>query len=220
MSLEALSTEWVPGQRITGDHMVAKLLASAVAGFITRLERGALSGEVAVQLAKLLHAEQHLLGRADQALEVASAQTELKGVANAELMAGLANYRVAVVDLMKLAIPEEEGFSFAECEAQLQRVQTAYDDTKETLLHAAAGLRIPVAVMIDLLEQNSRIRRMTRQMFKATQLLGDCCTVSAVQNPVTAELVVQQDSVALNKSHHFWRLDPAYAVATTRPGFL
>jgi phosphate:Na+ symporter len=196
MALEALSTESVPGKRIASDRMVANKLSCAVAEFITRLERGALSGEVALQLAKLLRAEQHLLACADQALEVARAQAELEGVTDTELMAGLARYRVEVVDLMKRANPEAEGYSFAECEAQLQRVQTSYDDVKEALLRAAAGLRIPVPVMIELLEQNSRIRRMARQMFKATQLLGGSNTVSRVQSQETAALLVQQGSVA------------------------
>ena len=112
MALEALSTESVPGKRIASDHVVATTLANAVAGFITRLERSALSGEVAEQLAKLLRAEQHLLACADQALEVARAQAELESVDDAELMAGLARYRVEVVDLMKLANPDAEGFCF------------------------------------------------------------------------------------------------------------
>jgi phosphate:Na+ symporter len=196
MALEALSTESVPGKRIASDRMVANKLSCAVAEFITRLERGTLSGEVALQLARLLRAEQHLLACADQALEVARAQAELEGVTDTELMAGLARYRVEVVDLMKRANPEAEGYSFAECEAQLQRVQTSYDDVKEALLRAAAGLRIPVPVMIELLEQNSRIRRMARQMFKATQLLGGSNTVSRVQSQETAALLVQQGSVA------------------------
>lgn len=68
MALEALSTESVVGKAIASDHMVVRNLSQAVAEFITRLEKGSLSGEVAEQLARVLRAEQHLLACADQAL--------------------------------------------------------------------------------------------------------------------------------------------------------
>ena len=75
-------------------------------------------------------------------------------------MQGISRYRAETVSLMKMANPEEGDFSFAECELQLDQVQVAYDDVKVTLLRAAAELQIPIPVMIDILEQNSRIRRM------------------------------------------------------------
>jgi len=192
MTLEVLSTESVPGKRLASDHGVANKLASAVAEFIARLEKGALSGEVAEQLAKMLRAEQHLLACADQALDVARAQVELESVDDAAVMEGLARYRVEVVNLMKSSDPEVEGFSIAECEAQLQRVQVLYDDVKETLLHAGAELRIPVSAMIDILEQNSAIRRMARQMYKAIRYLGGLYTPAEVAVSEAAEVAVQQ----------------------------
>jgi phosphate:Na+ symporter len=196
MSLEALSTESVPGKRIASDHMVAKKLAYAVARFVMQLEKRTLSGVVAGQLAKLLRAEQHLLACADQALEVVGMQSELEAVDDAELVQDLARYRVEVVTLMELANPDIEGFSVTDCEAQLQQVQFAYEQVKEKLLLAGAELRIPIPDMIDHLEQNSRIRRMARQMFKAIQLIGSPFTVAEDQVPEIAEPVVQQDSVA------------------------
>jgi len=196
MALEALSTESAPGKRIASDHMVAKKLAYAVARFVMQLEKRTLGGVVARQLAKLLRAEQHLLACADQALEVVGMQSELEGVDDAELIQDLADYRVEVVTLMELANPDVEGFSITECEAQLQQVQIAYEDVKEKLLLAGAELRIPIPDMIDMLEQNSRIRRMARQMFKAIQLIGSPFSVAEDQVPEIAEPVLQQDSVA------------------------
>ena len=102
----------------------------------------------------------------------------------------------AAVTLLELANPDVEGFSITECEAQLQQVQIAYEDVKEKLLLAGAELRIPIPDMIDMLEQNSRIRRMARQMFKAIQLIGSPFSVAEDQVPEIAEPVLQQDSVA------------------------
>jgi len=95
---------------------------------------------------------------------------------------------------MELANPDAEGFSFADCETQLGRVQTSYDDVKAALLRAGAGLRIPIPGMIDVLEQNSRIRRMARQMVKAMHYLSEIYTVAGVQAPEAAEAVTRHGS--------------------------
>jgi phosphate:Na+ symporter len=171
-----------------------KQLSQAVAEFIARLEKGLLSDEVAEQLAKVLRAEQHLLASADQALLVAKVQVELGFVDDAELMQGIAHYRAEVVNLMGMASPEADGFSIVECETQLARVQQSYDAVKAALLHAGAELRIPIPGMIEILEQNSRIRRMARQMFKATHLLSELYTVAEMRVPEVAEEAVPQAS--------------------------
>ena len=187
MSMAALSSESTPGRRIASDYIVAEKLARSVDEFITRLGRGVLSGEVAEQLAKLLRAEQHLLACAEQALVVARTQAELKVLEDSELQDGISHYRSEVVNLMQLSDPEAEGYSFAECEAQLERVQVSYDDVKSVLLHAGAALRTPIPEMIDILEQNSRIRRMARQMFKAMHYLSELYKVVEVKQPEAKE---------------------------------
>ena len=181
MGLEALSSEFVHSQRIRSDHRVAHKLSTAVAEFITRLERGTLSEEVSEQLSKVLRAEQHLLACADQALIIAKMQPEVKHVDDKLLMEGLSNFRAQVVSLMKMANPEEEGFSFAECELQLDQVQVAYDDVKAALLQAGAELCVPIPVMIDVIDQNSRIRRMPRQMVKAMHYLSELSMIAEVK---------------------------------------
>jgi phosphate:Na+ symporter len=196
MALEVLSTESIPGKRIASDHMVANNLARAIAEFLPRLERTSLGGEVAEQLARALRAEQHLLACADQAMAVARAQAGSGTMLDEKLLAGIARYRAAVVSLMKIANPEETGFSYAACEEQLQQVQVSYDDVKAALLRAAAELRVPLPVMIDILDQNSRIRRMARQMVKAMHYLGELISVAGVAVPEAAEPVAQVDSDA------------------------
>ena len=47
---------------------------------------------------------------------------------------------------MEKANPEEEGFCFADCEAQMQQVQVSYADLKAELLRAGAELRVPIPV--------------------------------------------------------------------------
>lgn len=201
MALAVLSTESVPGKRIASDYLVVDKLTRAVAEFITRLGRTALSGEVSEQMAKVLRAEQHLLACAGQAHEVSREQIDLGVVGDAGILDGISRYRAEVAAMIGMASPEAEGFSLAECKAQLERVQVAYDDVKAMLLHAGAELRIPVPVVIDTLEQNSRIRRMTRQMFKAVHYLGELYTVAGARGVESAGTAAQADNAEEGRAH-------------------
>lgn len=196
MALAVLSTESTPGKRMANDHQVVVKLTNAVADFISRLGRGVLSGEITEQMEKLLRAEQHLLACADQALVIARAQAEMEFVDNKILAEGIAHYRSKVVKLMELADPEKEDFSFADCKTQLDQVQISYDDVKATLLHAGAELQIPIPLMIDLQDQNSRIRRMARQMVKAMRHLSELYTVTQVKLPEQTNTVAEPDDVS------------------------
>lgn len=187
MMLATLSIESGPEKRIERDHMIVEKLSNAVADFITRLGRSSLSAEVAEQLSKVLRTQQHLLACADQALEVARAQPKLRMVDDTELSEGLARYRADVVSLIEMSDPASEVFSFAACEAQLERLQTRYDDMKVELLRAGAEIHVPVSDTIDILEQNSRIRRMARQMFKATHYLSELYVDAQIKEPETTD---------------------------------
>lgn len=185
MSLDALSVDSKPGKRFKTDYIVVKKLSLAVSEFITHLEKGLLSGDVAEQLAKVLRAEQHLLACADQAMLVVKALRELDILDDEKLAAELSHFRAEVVKLFSTANADEKAFSIIDCENQLQQVQNIYDDLNKALLLAGAELRLPVENMIDFLEQNSRIRRMARQMIKAVKLLNELNVVAEVQIPET-----------------------------------
>jgi len=183
MALEALSTDSDLGKRLKSDHMVVEKLSIAVSDFITRLEKGLLSGDVAEQLAKVLRTEQHLLACADQAMVVVKAQRELETLEDDKLIEMVSHYRAEVVSLISMANPNEQDFSVMACENQLQQIQNSYDDAKKVLLLAGAELRLPVENVIEFLEQNSRIRRMARQMYKAISLLNELNVITEVPIP-------------------------------------
>jgi phosphate:Na+ symporter len=182
MGLEALSSEFVPSFRIRRDYVIINKLSAAVAEFIAQLERGTLSKEVSEQLAKVLRSEQHLLACANQAIEIGRIQARVEKLTDEQLMEGLSVFRAEVVSLMNMANPEEVDFSFTECELQLDRVQAAYGDVKADLLQAGAELRVPIHVVIDIIDQNSCIRRMSRQMVKAMHYLSELSRIAKVKS--------------------------------------
>ncbi len=194
MALEVLSAEFSQGRRITSDYVVVSKLSNAVALFITRLEKGVLSGEVSEQLTKVLRAEQHMLSCANQALEISRMQSGLDAITDESLRQKVTAFRLSVVQLMKLADPEMAGFSFVECETQLEKVQAKYDDVKAELLHAGAELRTSIPGVIKVIEQNSQIRRMARQMFKAMHYLSELYAVSQVLMPEKEKVLSAQAS--------------------------
>ncbi|TCS64702.1 Na/Pi cotransporter family protein [Varunaivibrio sulfuroxidans] len=194
MALAALSAESGPDRQMAKDRMIMDKLSLAVADFITRLERERLTDEVSAQLAKMLRAEQHLLACADQALVVAKAQAKPVIVDDEGLQNSLNHYRAEVVRLIGLTNPEIKDFSLAGCEALLEQVQSSYDDVKSALLIAGAELRSPVSGLIELVERNSHIRRMARQMVKAMRYLNALYVINDIQFPETPKAGVGKEA--------------------------
>lgn len=187
MCLEAMSAESETGSQVTVDHQVVSNLANAVADFITHLEKDNLSTEVAEQLATVLRAEQHLLASADHALELVTAQQSIAHIEDEVLQIKLSKYRAEVVNMIRMSNPEKEGFSFAECEEKMLHIEQLYSEAKDLLLLAGAELRLPVQGVIDIIEQNGRIRSMPRQMLRAMRYLSELSMVAEVRDPDSIE---------------------------------
>ena len=192
MCLEAMSAESETGSQVSVDHQVVSNLANSVADFITHLEKDNLSTEVAEQLATVLRSEQHLLACADQALELVKEQQSLVHIDDMELARKLARYRAEVVSMIEMSNPELDDFSFADCEEQMLHVENLYGEAKDMLLQAGAELRLPVQGVIDIIEQNGRIRSMPRQMLRAMRYLSELSMVAEVRDPDSIEQVDEQ----------------------------
>ena len=173
MAMGALSSETAPGKRLAIDYLVVEKLSAAVANFITRLERGVINAEISRAISKIVAAEQHLLTSARLAFELAKVQSGMKMIEDEKLIACISKFRSEVVGFIELCNLQAEDFSFEKCKSQLQLVQISYEQSKDDLLNASAELRAPVPDTIEILEQNSRIRRMSRQIFKAVQQLNE-----------------------------------------------
>ena len=187
MALAVLSAEPGYGSRIGSDYIIVKKLSQSVSEFIAHLEKSTLTNEDADQLAIILNAEQHLLACVNLAIEITKMQSEVTELEDAELVNKNSHYHLEVVRLMELSNPELEDFSFVACDDQLKKMQTSYDELKESLLYAGAKLHTPIPGIINIVEQNSHIRRMGRQMYKAMKNINEIYTVSRVPLQDTAE---------------------------------
>ena len=173
MALEALSSERVHSKRISADRQTVDSLSAAIAEFVANLERGVLSAEISPQLGKILRADQYLLLTAEQAVAIAGAEAGIGEIKDAELRAVIASYRSEAVKLVQKANPENADFDLADCEAQLQHLQDLYHEVKSAMMQAGSELRVPIPLIIDIVDQNNRIRRMGRQLLGAMRLINE-----------------------------------------------
>ena len=187
MGLEVLGNRKISHKRIASNDMVIQKLSSSVAEFITHLEKQKLSQEVSEELALILRTEQHLMASAEQAALFAQLQAEVAGIEDKQLRDGIKHFHTEVAGLMKLAVPRDEGFSYDACERQLERIQIDYDILKASLLHAGTGSRIPIPLMLGVVEQNSRLRRMARQLVKAMNFLNELLLKTSAPLPQSAQ---------------------------------
>jgi len=200
MGLEAISDRKRSSKRISIDDVVVRKLSGAVVEFITQLQKAELSQEVSEELALVLRAEQHLLASADQAALFARLQVDVASVKDGQLLAGIKHFYTGVASLMGLAKPGEADFSYAECERQLGQVQVDYEDLKAALLQAGAASRIPIPQMIHVVEQNSRLRRMARQLVKAMKDLNEVFVLASMTSPQPVSPEAESDTSVERKT--------------------
>lgn len=181
MALEALSGEFAQTRRLSKDYMTVKSLSDAISDFINLLGREALSHDVSDQLARLLRAEQHLLACASQALQFSDININVVALEDSLVLSSVSSFRAEVVNLVSMADLDNPDYSVSDLDLQLEQVQAAYQNSKEALLLAGAELQIPIAEMISIMDQNSEIRRMARQMIKSMHLLNELSVVTAAK---------------------------------------
>ena len=154
------------------------------------LERGVLGSEVSQQLGKILQTQQYLLLGAEQALEFAAHQAALDEIEDVELQTSISRFQADAVKLVQTANPADAAYDYGDCAGQYDLLQVAYEDIKAALMLAGSELRVPIPLIIDIIDQNSRIRRLCRQLMGAMRLLDELARSSdaglASDEPVSA----------------------------------
>lgn len=191
MALMALSADPASIYRITQEHEIIIKLSLAVDEFIERLERESLTSEITEQIAKKLRLQQHILACAEQAYAIVKEKIDIDAINDVNLLADINHFRSEVITLFELSDTVTERFSIENLEKQLERVQVSYDSVKASLLNSGAELRVSIPFIIEVVEQNSRIRRMARQMVKAVRLFNEIYKAGEFQegNIVSSKLV-------------------------------
>jgi phosphate:Na+ symporter len=173
MALRALDRERGVGKRMAIDFHTVSKLAAAIADFVAMLERGVLGRDISEQLHKILRAEQYFLIGADEAVEIVRKRAGISVLEDVDLRQMVFEFHAEAVKLVQLANPEDAAFAYADCAARLEQMNLDYEAVKSALMQAGSELRVPIPLIIDIVDQNSRIRRMCRQLVRAMGLLDE-----------------------------------------------
>jgi hypothetical protein len=167
MSLAVMSMEKTPSRRFNSDLIVIEKLSQAVADFIAGLGKESIDSDISNQLRKLLLAEQHILECAELIQDISFAQAETRDIIDSEAQERIAAYRADVVLFLQSADLEKQDYNYAYSHEQFKHIQSLHDETREWLLYQATTNRLPVNDIIEVAEQNTRIRRLCKKMLKA-----------------------------------------------------
>jgi phosphate:Na+ symporter len=173
MAIDVLGTDIKLKKHILSNHIVVKKLSHSLVEFITQMERETLSKDVAGQLKRVLRSDQHLMSCTEEVIDLARLPFETRAVEDVGLMVHIASFQAEVITLINMTDLDAAAFSLTKLDEQLEKVQVLYEEVKAALLHAGVELHVPISNMNEMLEQISSVRRMVRQLYKATRHLDE-----------------------------------------------
>jgi phosphate:Na+ symporter len=154
--------------------LVADRLTSAIATFITQLNRSGMSAESAARLPQLLRVARYYETATELAAEAAAAWAER--VSHPAVNVAWQAWREQAQGL--LTPWGSDKVPTAQTELQLQAFEAAYQGLKAVLLEAGAQSQLPVVAMDAQLRGASALRRAVQQCMKAQRILVDRSDVS------------------------------------------
>jgi len=171
MMLDAISIDNFSYKKILNDQVLVQKLCHFISDFITKLGTSELTGEVSDKLTNALQAEHHILACVEQVHIIAKEHKSHKAISDTVIVEHLARFRAEAMAMFEMSDPNLEGFSYSACKTQLDKIQFLYDEIKIALLRATAEKRTPVSDVIEIIEQNRRIRYAAGQMLKSIRFL-------------------------------------------------
>ena len=192
MAKSALSMESAPGRQLYGEHAAVNHLEQAIADFIMRLEKSALTQDIVEQLPEVLHALQHYTIVSNLALNYAKQQLDIKMARDEAIDTVLEKYKADAVAFLTSVNPKLIDFSIEESEKMLEELHKLYRQLRDILLEAGARQHIVIQTMDAVLNQINRIDRMTKQAFKGARILNRL--LAHVNFPSDAKLHVERNT--------------------------
>ncbi|KPJ90639.1 MAG: sodium:phosphate symporter [Gammaproteobacteria bacterium SG8_15] len=193
MSEAVISQEERVGNKIKSDRRAISKLVLAIGSFVSHLERSTMPKDIAGELPKVLRTSQYYLMTSELAMEIAVHQESIGEITNEVLLKRLSQFKAMVVQLLDGTDVQTEGFSVTDCNARVQELDASYDELKAFILEIGTASEIDIGDMSAILEQNSNIRRLVKQMVKAARYLSGLFDLAGiVKEPETAPIAVNQ----------------------------
>ena len=150
----------------------AEKLATTVADFISKLEKGTLTSEVKKQLSTLILAQQYCLMGATTSLEIARSRVLVEELSEHQVSTVLQQYQTEMRDLIgKLSeLPSSSPDSVYQQE--LDQIKYRYEEVKALILDAAVESKISIHTMMEVMERLKKVQQMSEQFCKARHQLN------------------------------------------------
>ncbi len=154
---------------IARDHAILISLDAAIAGFVERLHRVAMSPEASARLAELLRIQRYNETAAEQ-VWAAAALAPLDD-SDSGLSAAHAAFAERVDRLAERCDPGRSESGPPDLDEEMQAMESHYESLKSALLAAGAAGRLALPDMERALRRCSALRRATQQLVKARRRL-------------------------------------------------
>lgn len=174
---------WMARQ-LDAERNSAERLVLAIGEFVARLQRGALSAEVADLLAQVLRAANYFLSVAETAQDVASYSGVAGKVAQRELLQMLKEYRTSIARFLFRAEPQSADFQPADLQQNAESIVMSYQPLKRAVLIAGASSQVRISELGMLLEYIRGLRTVVEQTEKGSR---DVAELLAATGSATGE---------------------------------
>jgi phosphate:Na+ symporter len=172
MAKGSLSHEVATSPQFGKDKIVLDKLEAKVGEFVNLMQRSHLPAELDDQLPNGLRVAGYYASVAELAILVADKQAELQALEDEDTAAAMAHFKGSVVDILKHADAEVEGYNVNACMEKVHHLIDEYHDLKAQLLREGTRGMIPVREMVLLQEFISYIRRIAEQAEKGARYLS------------------------------------------------
>jgi len=171
IAMGSISSEAAPGLRSAADRGVLNKLIEATGNFSNKIQRLTLPQELDEVLPNALRVSRYALAISELSEELAQGQSRRQEIGDPLVSDAVTQFKSGVVKLLGHADIDQEAFSIDALAAELEGVESDYQQLKSQLLRAGTEERLPLRQTVDLLEQLSHVRRIAEQSEKAASYL-------------------------------------------------
>ena len=172
MGKGAISSEVAPSPQLGRDKLILDKLETKVGEFVNLMQRSHLPAGFDDLLPNGLRVAGYYASIAELAIMVTDKQAELQPLEDEKTVTAMALFKGSVVDVLKHADVEAEGYNVNSCMEKVHLLIDEYHDLKAQLLREGTRGRIQVRQMVLLQEFISYIRRIAEQAEKGARYLS------------------------------------------------
>jgi phosphate:Na+ symporter len=172
MAKGAISSEVAPSPQLGRDKLILDKLETKVGEFVNLMQRSHLPAGFDDLLPNGLRVAGYYASIAELAIMVTDKQAELKPLEFEETVTAMALFKGSVVDVLKCADVEAEGYNVNSCMEKVHHLIDEYHDLKAQLLREGTQGMIQVRQMVLLQEFISYLRRIAEQAEKGARYLS------------------------------------------------